>query len=192
MLEVEMKFPVADLAEVGRRLAVVVPSAVRIGREKEVDHYLNAPDRDFAGTDEALRVRGHGDESVITYKGPKIDKSTKTRLEIEVGLGGGSAAIGDAIELFRALGFRLTATVRKLRTTYEAKLGGFPVHICMDEVEGVGTFVELEIQAAEERLEAARTAIQDLAKSLGLDDSERRSYLEMYLAKHAKEGSRAC
>jgi adenylate cyclase class 2 len=191
MLEVEMKFPAADVAEVGRRLAALVPAAVRIEREKEADHYLNAPDRDFARTDEALRVREHGDEGLVTYKGPKIDKTTKTRREIEVGLGGGSAAIGDALALFRALGFRPTATIRKLRTTYEAKLGGFPVHICVDEVDEVGTFVELEIQAAEDQLKEARTAIQDLAKSLGLGDSERRSYLELYLAKHPKEESRA-
>jgi adenylate cyclase class 2 len=185
MLEVEMKFPVAVLSGLLQRLAGLTPPAVLIGREREADHYLNAPDRDFARTDEALRIRQQGETYVITYKGPKLDRTTKTRLEIEVPLGPGAATIAEAIALFQALGYRPTATICKTRTTYEVQLPAFRATVCLDEVEGVGTFVELEILAPEEQLAEAHTALHELAKQLGLSDSERRSYLELWLAKHA-------
>jgi adenylate cyclase class IV len=43
--------------------------------------------------------------------------------------------------------------------------------------------VELEIQAPEEEMERARGVLLDAAKDLGLEGSERRSYLEMLLEK---------
>ena len=44
------------------------------------------PCRDFAQTDEALRIRTVGDTSFVTYKGPKLDATTKTRRELELPL----------------------------------------------------------------------------------------------------------
>jgi adenylate cyclase class 2 len=53
---------------------------------------------------------------------------------------------------------------------------------CLDEVERVGRFAELEILAPEEHLDSARTVLLSTAAALGLTQSERRSYLEMLLA----------
>jgi len=84
MYEVELKFPVADLPALERRLAELA------GRfyapVDQVDRYFNHPCRDFAQTDEALRLRHHGDGVAITWKGPRIDAATKTRREIELPL----------------------------------------------------------------------------------------------------------
>ena len=49
----------------------------------------------------------------------------------------------------------------------------------------VGCFVELELQANDENLEAAKRTISKLAADLNLGPSERRSYLEMLLEKKA-------
>jgi adenylate cyclase class 2 len=51
----------------------------------------------------------------------------------------------------------------------------------LDEVEGLGAFVELELAADESGLEEAKSRIASLALELGLSDSERRSYLELLL-----------
>src|SRR5690242_8827045 len=90
MLEVEMKFPVSDFADVENALARVGarPECIR----RDIDHYFNAPDRDFARTDEALRLRRIDAANFVTYKGPKQDAQTKTRTEIEVPLAEGPAA----------------------------------------------------------------------------------------------------
>ena len=82
MFEVEQKFRVDGFAEIETHLA-------RLGAEienpiEQVDTYFAHPQRDFAATDEALRIRQVGDENFVTYKGPKIDSQTKTRREIEL------------------------------------------------------------------------------------------------------------
>jgi adenylate cyclase class 2 len=179
MLEVEMKFPVADFAPLERTLAAwgTKPAVERC----DADHYFNAPDRDFAQTDEALRIRRIGSSNFVTYKGPKRDPLTKTRTEIEVSLAEGDEPAEDFARLLTHLGYRAVAVVRKRRRIYHLERDGFAVEVCLDEVEEVGRFAELEIVAPEEQFPAARELLLHLARELGLTASERRSYLEMLL-----------
>src|SRR6516162_2725993 len=95
MLEIEMKFAVVDFETIEDALRRWHTSALE--RRSESDRYFNAPDRDFARTDEALRIRSIGKRNFITYKGPKTDRQTKTRTELELPLGEGSA-IRDSFE----------------------------------------------------------------------------------------------
>ncbi len=180
MLEVEMKFPLAELSAVEARLLQwgAQPSTAR----QEADYYFNGPDRDFARTDEALRVRRIGSGNFVTYKGPKRDAQTKTRTEIEVPLADGDTAAGAFMGLLKRLGYRHVAVVRKQRRIYHLEKDGFSLEACLDEVEGLGHFVELEILAPEDRLEDARALLMKVAAELGLAQSERRSYLELLLA----------
>lgn len=84
MLEIEVKYPVRDWEDVQRQLQKWGASCDP--PREDVDQYFNAPDRDFAKTDEAVRVRQIGEANFVTYKGPKTDAHTKTRTEIEVPL----------------------------------------------------------------------------------------------------------
>jgi adenylate cyclase class 2 len=179
MLEIEMKFPVPDLAELEARLTPL--GARQTDARQEIDHYLNAPDRDFAVTDEALRVRRVGAGNFVTYKGPKVDVQTKTRTEIEVPLAEGPDVADAIIRLLHCLGYRSVATVSKQRRTYQLTRLRFAVAICLDDVVGLGTYAELEIIGPEERLDEARVVLLQLAAELGLAHSERRSYLELLL-----------
>src|SRR5262249_49318133 len=149
-LEVEMKFPVADFAAVEGVLAQwAAPEPVKRG---EADQYFNAPDRDFARTDEALRLRRIGSANFVTYKGPKIETVTKTRTEIEVPLAEGDSPAADFSRLLEHLGYKPVALVRKQRRLFHLERSGFPLEVCLDEVDDVGRFVELEIQAPTEKL----------------------------------------
>jgi adenylate cyclase class 2 len=178
--EVEQKFPVASLAEIAAKLAQM---NVEFGEPVEqLDHYFNHPSRDFADTDEALRLRQIGDRNFITYKGPRTDPTTKTRQEIELALPDGNQATAESQQLLKALGFLPVATVRKLRRTGTLRWNGWPVEIALDEVDRVGTYVELEIQADDSTLPTAKQALESLAARLNLTKSERRSYLELLLS----------
>ncbi|PQO43028.1 class IV adenylate cyclase [Blastopirellula marina] len=177
--EVELKFPVDDLRRVESALAglgaqVEIPV-------KQSDFYYGHPSRDFAQTDEALRIRRVGSKSIITYKGPKIDETTKTRREIEVPLVSGSEGAANIIEILDALGFSQVAEVTKNRRKANLTFADQDVEVALDEVKGLGQFVELEISTDEAGVDAARTVINDLAAKLGLSGSERRSYLELIL-----------
>ncbi len=152
----------------------------------EADHYFNAPDRDFARTDEALRLRRIGSANRVTYKGPKRDAQTKTRTEIEVPLAKGDQAAEDFSRLLTHLGYRPVAVVRKQRRIFHLNRAGFALEVCLDEVDDVGRYAELEIVAPEEQLAAARDVVMALAAEWGLGPTERRSYLELLLETRAR------
>ncbi len=180
MLEVEVKYAGADFAALERQLRQW--GASEDPPRTDADHYFNAPDRDFAATDEALRLRRIGEGNFVTYKGPKRDALTKTRTEIEVALAPGDAAAADFGRLLVHLGYRPVAVVRKARRLFHLRRDGFALEVTLDDVEGVGRFAELEIQAPEEQLDAARDVVLRTAADLGLTAGERRSYLELLLS----------
>jgi adenylate cyclase class 2 len=177
--EVENKYPVADLAEAERRLSEINAA---IGADvRQVDIYFAHPARDFSTTDEAIRIRRVGEENFLTYKGPKIDSTTKTRREIELPITLGDQGVLDWTSMLKALGFQVVAEVRKRRRQLRATWNGTPVEIALDEVEGLGTFVELEILADARSLSEARKYLTELSQKLKLASPERRSYLELLL-----------
>jgi adenylate cyclase class 2 len=184
MFEVEMKFPALDAAALEERLRRL--GAREAEARSEVDVYFNAPDRDFARTDEALRLRRIGETNFVTYKGPKLDARTKTRAEIEVAFADGAKSADDFAQLLTRLGYRATAEVRKERRRFHLTWEGLSFEISLDSVAEVGSFVEVEILADQEGLEPARAALLRLAEALELTDSERRSYLELLLKTREK------
>ena len=190
MYEVELKFSVADPRALEQRLGSL--AAKWQEPIHQVDRYFNHPCRDFARTDEAVRLRQDGDHVVITWKGPRIDAATKTRREIELPLairlpeGGDSAnpaasTIAHWTELLEALGFRPVATVTKRRQPARVHWQGMEVDVAIDSVAGVGECLELELQASEAEVPQARACLESLARELGYGNPERRSYLELLL-----------
>jgi adenylate cyclase class 2 len=179
MLEIEQKFAHADFAVIERRLA---QWQAHPGEEhSEADHYFNAPDRDFAQTDEAFRLRRVGAANFLTYKGPKRAGPVKIRTELEIALRDGEAAAEQFMQLLVHLGYRPVAVVRKHRRTFHLERGGFALLVCLDEVEHLGRFAEVEIVAPEEQVDAARTVLAETATELGLSELEPRSYLHLLL-----------
>lgn len=181
MLEVELKFPLDHAGSLRERLASV--GAVAKGVVVQSDAYFNHPARDFAQTDEALRIRTVGDESFVTYKGPKQGSAAKTRFELELPLAAQTA--DEWAELLTRLGFRAVATVRKRRELFELERVGRAFELTIDEVEGLGAYAEVETLADEASRDAAEHAVLALAAELGLTNSEPRSYLEMLLTEQS-------
>lgn len=183
--EVEQKHRVEDAAALMARLAeqgVTLQPAVI-----QSDQYFAHPARAFAKTDEALRIRTSGDENFVTYKGPKLDSTTKTRKELELPLHSDDDGGKQFAELLAALGFTPVTTVRKRRRKFPINHAGHEVEGSLDDVDGLGTFVELELVADEASLDEAKQVISDLARDLNLGTSERRSYLELLLEQRRSE-----
>lgn len=187
MLEIELKASVGSMAptELEQRMQAAGFS-FRQGC-LEWDTYYNAPDRDFKKTDEALRIREHrtpeGAKVLVTYKGPKLDALSNTRTEFET-----RVEDGDTLRsILGALGFAVILEVRKQRREY-AGSGPFEnTCLCLDEVQGLGSFLELEYCAEDGVGEEERDSIRDRLLSL-LDELEiprlnltRQSYLELLI-----------
>jgi adenylate cyclase class 2 len=175
MYEVELKVRATHDA-VRDRLAVLGADAV--GTVTQVDTYYDAPHRDFAETDEALRIRresSDGTTARVTYKGPLVEDASKTRREVET-----SVDDGDRLDdIFGALGFAPAAVVEKERERYA--LDGYTV--TLDTIADLGEFVEIEREAPESELETVREEAIDHLRDLGLDpDAQiRTSYLGLLL-----------
>jgi adenylate cyclase class 2 len=179
--EVEQKHPVEDLASLE---AALKARGCTFGPPvQQVDVYFNHPARDFAETDEALRIRTVGAANYVTYKGPKLDRATKIRRELELPLEAGDHGASRFADLLLVLGFTRVADVRKTRRTFKLATGGFEVEGAIDEVQGLHTFVELECMTDEAGVDNAQREIATLAEELGLGQGERRSYLELLLAR---------
>jgi adenylate cyclase class 2 len=190
MYEVEVKVR-ADHAAV--REALREAGATRRAAVTQRDTYYDHPGRDFAATDEALRVRretgedpgqrageadvdADGNETAaITYKGPRVDAESKTRTEIETEVADGD----DAARVLRAVDFESVATVEKEREYWA--LSGYTV--TLDSVTGLGEFVEVETETETADVDPAREGAFAVLERLGLDPGTqiRTSYLGLLL-----------
>ena len=179
-IEVEQKFRIADPHDLVNRIIALGAAAQQT--LVQVDTYYAHPARDFATTDEALRMRRVGEANFVTYKGPKLDDRTKTRREIEVRLADGALTQVSYDQLLTALSFRRVAQVSKVRQLFQLQREGYSIELSVDAVEDVGDFMELEIVVAQEsESAAAQQVIHSLARELQLSEGERRSYLELLL-----------
>jgi len=186
--EVEVKISIDSFEEIEHRILGV--GAKKINQEVQIDSYFEHPCRTFSETDEALRVRlrrpfdnaeleSPTDLVELTYKGPKIDSTTKTRIE-------SSVKLNDAEEitsLLENLGFKLVATITKKRQFYRLP----SITISIDDVEDVGLFLELESISNYDEIVKARENIFAMVKKLGLEPTKsiRESYLELFLSRRS-------
>jgi adenylate cyclase class 2 len=178
MIEVEVK------ARCGPEVVdkILALGAVLKGTEHHQDIYFNSPIRDFRETDEALRIRIKEQGARLTYKGPKLDSQTKSRLELTVVVDDPS----NMEKILAELGFRPSGEVRKQRTKYA--LG--EVTFALDEVEGLGSFLEIEALAKDDWT-AKKDWVLEMLHQLCLGESIRKSYLELLEEQHLKNGSKS-
>lgn len=178
MYEVEVKLR-ADHGPVRRRLSAL--DAEPLGTVEQADTYYGHPVRDFAETDEALRIRRETREedadadprARVTYKGPLVEAASKTREEFETGVDDGETLA----TVLDELGFEAVATVEKTRERFRVD----EYTVTLDTVDGLGEFVEVETES--EDVEPAREGAYDLLRELELDPDEqvRTSYLGLLL-----------
>lgn len=178
MIEVEIKAKVNNDGELRDKLRLM--GYVLKDNIREEDLYFNAPDRDFRMTDEALRIRrtivqDSGVERIyMTYKGNKLDRVSMARKEIETSI----SDFDRMKDILISLGYIPTCPVVKMREVYYKE----NVSVCLDKVENLGTFMEVEICVADEsKHEQALNTIESEIIKLGysMSDTTRISYLSM-------------
>ena len=175
MIEDEVKAKIDNFEDIEKELKKI--GARKSKKEFQKDIYFNSPVADFAKSDEALRIRitreNNNEKIFITYKGPKIDKNSKTRKEIEMKIEDGEKCS----EIFEALGFKKVRNVIKTRQYYNYE----NFEISLDDVEGLDPYMEIEIALKDNQdYNEAQNSIFELFKKLGINDGfERTSYLEL-------------
>lgn len=183
MIEVEIKLPVEDLKKIEGMLCKM--DFVLSETIVETDTYFDNEAGQIRGNGEALRVRTiiseqtGSEDTVITFKGKKLDQISMTRTELETNVGDGKTAE----KLFCALGFHpVEPRVIKKRRSYIKE----NLRADLDEVKGLGEFLELEILAEEETQKEALLKIENVLRKLGfsMENTVRTSYLTMLQKKY--------
>lgn len=154
--------------------------------------YYNSVHYDLRGQDKALRIRRITDldtgktQAEFNCKGPKLDQVSVSRTELEMRL-----ETPEILErILEELGFLpVPCAVRKIRFTYTRGR----ITAAVDQVEGLGDYLELEIIGqGEDQRSACLKEIELAMKELGYEqkDTIRTSYLSM-LQKKEKSGGRS-
>ncbi|MFW9947733.1 MAG: class IV adenylate cyclase [Candidatus Odinarchaeota archaeon] len=195
MIEVEIKVAISNPVSLEENLKKL--DGIYVISLDHEDTYFNMPRklRNFKKTDEALRLRksiefNKNDKenttvirSFITYKGKKIDQTTKTREEIEVEI----KNFEKMKELFENLGFREIFTVKKERELYEFNFKNEKIEVLIDFLPILNqNFMEAEvIVESKEEVPPIRAKLFEFLKKFGISksDSIRESYLELIAKK---------
>lgn len=148
----------------------------------ESDTYYDNDAGDIRGNDTALRIRtvdfpdSGKSESYITFKGNRCDDISMTRPEYESPVG----SADDVMRILISLGYKpVEPIVKKERTSY--KKGS--ISACLDRVDGLGDFLELEIMAEDGAKDEALDGLWEMLEILGYkkEDTTNISYLTMLL-----------
>lgn len=132
--EIEIKFRIENLRELGRRLR---QSGFRLvtKRTHEMNTLYDLPGQPLRQRGELLRLRKYGSEWVLTHKAKGREGRHKIRVETETEVKNGPKM--DTI--LRALGFAPTFQYEKFRAEWSDGKG----HVVVDEAP-IGNFGEIE------------------------------------------------
>lgn len=157
-----------------------------IGEKWQKDTYFNVPGRDSYASKECLRIRESTEKIEVTYKPPteETDNSLSHFAKKEVNLSIRDAETASI--LLRDIGCEVLAVVEKKRRDFVLD----KINISVDNLEGVGWFVELECIEEAEHLSSILTAINELADNLGITEEmvEVRPYRDI-VVEQARKGS---
>lgn len=182
MIEVEVKVLVKCIKVIEEKLKKA--GFIKAKCVKESDVYFDNSRNEIKNNDQALRIRSCKDlaEDVetcfMTFKGPKMDAISMTRKELEMQVE--CAEVGK--EILVSLGYTQIYPVIKHRQYYHKNT----ITACLDQVEGLGDFLEFEIVVnREDEKPEALNRLMDMLKELGYgpEDIIRESYLSMLQAK---------
>lgn len=177
MIEIEYKLPVSNLISVENKIKEI---GFAFSEEiQEIDKYFDNSTGSIKANDSALRIRKtinvHTNvcDTVITFKGPKLDGYSVTRPEYETTVSDAETAE----KILNSLGYFCVAPyVNKLRKTYTNE----NITACLDFVEDLGDYLELEILVSDDNLrEESQLKIENTLNKLGytISDTITTSYL---------------
>ena len=164
MHEIEVKAKIADKEAVKKqleKLRCVFSEPVR--QEDSIYSDPAIPFEIFKSDINLLRIRKEGRKTIFTLKRPQKNEQDAIEHETEIQNGEEMAA---AIEL---LGFKKMVEVKKTRET--AKYQNYT--ICLDEVEGLGSFIEAETFSDTGDPEKIQEEIFKFLLSLGVKPEDR-------------------
>ena len=171
--EIEIKIPIEDPERIMKSL--MIRGFQKYQKVIEEDMYYNSEYHDVRKTRDLLTGKTRAQ---INFKGKKMDQISMSRREYETGI-----EDPDCMEkILGAIGFTRVAGVKKTRNYLRRE----EMTACLDQVENLGDFLELEVIVRKENLrEKCLVQMREILQELGLsmDNTVRTSYLGMLMDK---------
>lgn len=177
MIECEIKLKIENPKDIKEKLVNL--SFVEYDSLTETDTYFDNTNGDIRSNDKALRIRESVNHttgctySQINFKDKKLDNRSMSRPEYE-------SEIADAdtmAKILSCLGYTpVSPEVKKNRTILRSS----SINACIDSVEGLGYFLELETFANNEaEKDEALLKLEEILKKIGykMSDTTKTSYL---------------
>jgi adenylate cyclase class 2 len=162
-MEVEIKLLCPNLAVLRKKLQKA--GAVLISSKHQIDTYYDHPAKVLVKSGEYLRIRKTADKKTLAHH---LNLADGVNDECEISL----AADTPIEKILQRLGFPRLGTINKLREEYQ--LAG--LKICLDQVKGIGNFIEIEGQARRGSQARVQKRLWRLAQKLGLSTKDKFAY----------------
>lgn len=178
-MQMEMKARVQDFSYIEKYL--LNSGAILVEVTKQNDYYLDPPGQKThkIWDNEMFRVRETNNKCFLARSfADSISKDSKTREKKEVAIIG---SIKDILWIFEKTGFTQAYTIKKTRRDYELDGARFS----LDDVEGLGKFVEIEKNYEEEKKSVTEKKLNEIFAGMGIKESDRdsRPYMWMLIEK---------
>lgn len=171
MIEVEIKLKINSIPPVLESLKTL--GFKELSTLTEIDTYFDSKPGTVRANDQALRIRETKNHTTgehfcqVNFKDRKINSESVTRPEFET-------LVDDALAIKQILGglgyFPVEPIVKKLRR----ELISGEINACLDTVEGLGDYLELEIVGdfSEEEIDEKLKVLSGIVKDVGYDMSD--------------------
>lgn len=163
MREIELKFKVDNLDVLINKLKEEQCEISAVKMQNDTIYVQNLDDTESKEGSVWLRVRKENDKIELNYKKQSKKKMESEEIEFEV------SSYELANQFLKALGYLPWVEVNKKRRYSKYK----EYNICIDEVERLGSFIELEILVDKDNKENYELALLEVAKKLGINPDKR-------------------
>lgn len=183
MKEIELKIQLTNKQQAMLK-SWLATNAKQRGQSHHIEHYLDNPNDSFkfdsnlgyVDSEKYLRIRFSDKANSVCLKIFSIDRETGRSAnlgELETAVADGQAMLS----ILKELGFTNSTVVNKTRQSFSYK--NFEIEL--DEVKGLGSFVEVEVKDHKDDSEAGFAQIYKLLREIGITEflEQKRGYVSM-------------
>ena len=133
-----------------------------VSEEVEEDTYFSDKELNFVKNRVCLRTRKINDDHLeLTYK-PKSTEETEKFGKKEVNIELNVKDYEDVKYIIKQLGYIEYVSFKKYRTTYSKNVNGIESNIMLDELKGIGKYIELEVLSEKEDRQKMLSELESL------------------------------
>ena len=133
-----------------------------VSEEIEEDTYFSDKELNFVKNRVCLRTRKINDDHLeLTYK-PKSTEETEKFGKKEVNIELNVKDYEDVKYIIKQLGYIEYVSFKKYRTTYSKNVNGIESNIMLDELKGIGKYIELEVLSEKEDRQKMLSELESL------------------------------